>query len=514
MEKLQFAFLQRDGCFEATNLLHTTLREAHSNYTSCSIAILNISKAFDSVLHQRVLRVAVSFGAPPMLREYLTNYYSNSYSLFHEVKCHPTRGVKQGDPPSPLLFIMTMDEILNVLEAYDPIYVDGYPLHYIAYAGDLNILAPNAVALQNKLICIAASQELAGLLINVNLSHTINIVADRERKIMALSPTIFDINCQSNPAISPTEEFTHLGVRFNNKDRHCFDHVSVLNGYLDNVKRAPLRPHQRIKILKNNLIPRLLYSLTLSITHKNTLKTMDKLIRATVRRWPHLSKDTLTAFFHADIKKGGLEVMNLSTTIPSHRRKRIEALLNKRNPLIRSIASSATFRPFLRICNLPIQAHRQMVTSAEEAHESWAKQLHSSADGYGLTESTTCPESHKWLLNPEMVLPKLYVRAVQLRGGLLGTKTRNARGRPGVDINCRGGCGQPENPQHILQHCALTHEVRCKRYNDVLKLIAKKLRKSNTRFYIEPRVPTPTSFCKPDMIIPLDGVAYILDVTV
>ncbi|VDQ03754.1 unnamed protein product [Trichobilharzia regenti] len=56
-----------------------------------------------------------------------------------------------------------------------------------------------------------------------------------------------------------------------------------------------------------------------------------------------------------------------------------------------------------------MQAHRQIVTSAEEARESWAQQLHTSADGYGLTESTTCPEPHKWLLNPEMVLPKLYL---------------------------------------------------------------------------------------------------------
>ncbi|VDQ06916.1 unnamed protein product [Trichobilharzia regenti] len=267
-----------------------------------------------------------------------------------------------------------------------------------------------------------------GLSINVNKSHTINIAPDRQRKIMALSPTIFNINCQSIPDISPTEEVTYLSVPFNYKGRHCFDHVGVLSGYLENVRRTPIKPPQRINILKNNLIPRLLYSLTLSITQKNTVKTMDKLIRAAVCRRLHLQKYTPTAFFNAAIKKGGLGIMDLSTTIPSHRCERIEALLNNRNPLIRSIATSVTFTPFLRICNLPMQVHRQIVTSVEEAHESWVQQLHSSADGSGLTESTTYPESHKWLLNPEMVLPKLYARAVQLRGGLLGTRTRHARG--------------------------------------------------------------------------------------
>nr|CAH8820339.1 unnamed protein product [Trichobilharzia regenti] len=73
MEKLQLAFLQRDRCFEATNLLPTILREAHSNYTSRELAILDISKAFDSALHQTILRVTVSLGMPQMLREYLTH---------------------------------------------------------------------------------------------------------------------------------------------------------------------------------------------------------------------------------------------------------------------------------------------------------------------------------------------------------------------------------------------------------------------------------------------------------
>ncbi|VDP99814.1 unnamed protein product [Trichobilharzia regenti] len=61
------------------------------------------------------------------------------------------------DPLSLLLFIMTMDEIVNVLEARDPIYIGGHPLHYIAYADDLITLAPNAAALQNKLSRLAGA---------------------------------------------------------------------------------------------------------------------------------------------------------------------------------------------------------------------------------------------------------------------------------------------------------------------------------------------------------------------
>ncbi len=62
---LQYAFLQRDGCLEASALLHAVLRHSHEETKPLAAAFLDISKAFDSVSHQAILRAGEKAGTPP-----------------------------------------------------------------------------------------------------------------------------------------------------------------------------------------------------------------------------------------------------------------------------------------------------------------------------------------------------------------------------------------------------------------------------------------------------------------
>lgn len=59
---VQFAFLKQDGAFKATALLRTLLRLSHTSFRSSSFASPDISKAFDSVSHDTILRAACTFG--------------------------------------------------------------------------------------------------------------------------------------------------------------------------------------------------------------------------------------------------------------------------------------------------------------------------------------------------------------------------------------------------------------------------------------------------------------------
>ncbi|VDQ00507.1 unnamed protein product [Trichobilharzia regenti] len=67
----QMAFLKRDGCFDANVILDTTLKQAQrkcQNTAICSVD--DIAKAFDSITHDTIKRVASIYGAPDPLVNY------------------------------------------------------------------------------------------------------------------------------------------------------------------------------------------------------------------------------------------------------------------------------------------------------------------------------------------------------------------------------------------------------------------------------------------------------------
>ncbi len=75
---LEYAFLQRDGCLEASALLHAVLRRSHEEVKPMAAAFLDISKAFDSVSHNAILTAGRKAGTPPPLLRYLNQLYGNA----------------------------------------------------------------------------------------------------------------------------------------------------------------------------------------------------------------------------------------------------------------------------------------------------------------------------------------------------------------------------------------------------------------------------------------------------
>lgn len=166
------------------------------------------------------------------------------------------------------------------------------------------------------------------------------------------------------------------------------------------------------------------------------------MIRSSVRGWMRLAKDTPLGYLHAAVTNGGLNIPSLSTSIPLQQKSCFEKLLSSGNPLYRALTDQASFCKIMRRINVPSRIGGMAVSSKVEAKNQWANSLYQSVDGRELAQQDIDRASYRWIEKTKRVFPRLHLRGFQLRGGVLLTKSRKARGRqdPTTDKRCRGGC--------------------------------------------------------------------------
>lgn len=243
------------------------------------------------------------------------------------------------------------------------------------------------------------------------------------------------------------------------------------------------------------------------------------MIRSSVHGWMRLAKDTPLGYLYAAVANGGLNIPSLSTSIPLQQISRFENLLSSGNPIYRALTDQPSFCKMMRRMKAPSRIGRMVVTSRGEAMNQWANLLYQSVDGRELDQQDIDRASYRWIDKPERVFPRLHLRGIQLRGGVLPTRSRRsrrARGRrdPTTDTRCRGGCNTPETINHILQKCVITHDGRCARYNRVMHVVEKRLRRGASEVWCEPTISTPISFIKPDIVLDDGRKLTIMDVSV
>lgn len=106
---IQRAFIPADGCANNIILLNSIVYHSKINLRPLCGVFLNVRKAFDSVSHCSLLSLLSRIGISLPLISLILASYEQSFSTVCKSQVYIPRGVKQGDPMSPILFNIILD---------------------------------------------------------------------------------------------------------------------------------------------------------------------------------------------------------------------------------------------------------------------------------------------------------------------------------------------------------------------------------------------------------------------
>ena len=505
-------------------LLRCLLKDSCEELKPLSLVFLDVSKAFDSVSHDSLFLAAKRMGVPGPFIEYLRCLYSEASTRLQvgEELSEPlaqNRGVKQGDPLSPILFNCIIEWAIEALDQELGIRVggDGPRLNHLAFADDIVLMARSRIGIQHLSHQLERALGLCGLTLNPDKSRSLTIAVDGKAGRWVCDPTPYvSLTEGVLPAVSISEGYKYLGITVSAREGGSSAEELLSRG-LNHLTKAPLKPQQRLFMIKNHLIPKLYHRLVLSRSNNGVLRRLDKLVRRSLRSWLKLPHDAVNALFHCEVREGGLGIPSFRLVIPFLKKARLDRLARVQDPVISAlVANSRTFANERRRCmNPPPKVGDTIVHNMTDAKHELASALHGAVDGCGLKASRAVPFVHEWVSNGSALLTGAnYIHALQIRSGTVSTKQRAARGRPEADRRC-DACWRTESLGHVLQVCPRTWGHRIKRHDALLE---KFLHRMENRGWSVKRAPVIKvrggSPQIPDAVLFSQGACWVVDASV
>lgn len=266
IDKDQVGFIQgreaRDNTIKAINLHHWMTTTKHKGF----FLSLDAEKAFDRLawdymgavlrrlgLQNHMFNSIMSLYTTPTARVRINGHLSNAFSI--------TNGTRQGCPLSPILFVLTLEPLLNCLrknENIKGIHIAGCTYKLAAFADDILLsLSEPHTSIPNLLNDFHLFQRLSNFKINFTKSHALNVTIPQETVTQ----------CETNfPFQWRHDAIKYLGIYLtaNLSDLFAQNYLPILKAICDDLKnwnKPQFSWFGRVAIVKMNILPRILYIL-------------------------------------------------------------------------------------------------------------------------------------------------------------------------------------------------------------------------------------------------------------
>jgi hypothetical protein len=524
MNPRQKGFVAEAGCFANVQLLDELVRTMKRSGGGVGIQ-LDISKAFDTVPHKAIEYALTRKGLPPAFVKLVSSsYHGVRTNIEHPKGAIPItlkRGVKQGDPLSPLLFNLVLEPLLDQLNQMEGVPFGDESISVIAFADDLFLFASDALKAQSLLDCTVDYLGAHGMTLSASKSRAFEIKYSH-KSWSIVDPQVERLG-ERIPVARADECLTYLGVKYSLwKGIDLTEMGEHLTSVLRRVKRLRLKPTQKLHLLQTYLVPHYLHQLVIAAPALTALKAIDQEVRVAIKEFMHLPQSISDGIIYCRKGDGGLGFPKLEQLVP---RVSLEAGLRlgkSPDPALQALSFESWMTARLRRLANSIRVNypytwgdlqRYKARCRKEELDRWGEQL---AQGGSVTSFTDDKIGNAFLYEPHLLKPCRFITALQLRTNTGGNRSSLNRAVPQRSLLCRKCHLHKETLAHILGNCIHTKGPRIKRHNEIRDLIESSLQEMEAvEVTKEPDLTLPTGEkLKPDLVIKNREGVFVVDVTV
>ena len=411
-----------------------------------------------------------------------------------------------------------MDEYLDTLPEEVGVEFEGHRIRVLAFADDIILLSESKTGMMRLLEDTEEFFRKRGLKVNAKKCFSTRLsTTKKDNAPYVYKEPSYKIGGEPLKAVAYDTCFKYLGIKFNPLGKYKAN-ITSFQEMITRLRKAPLKPYQKLELLRANVIPKILHSLVLGRLTKGLLQGFDKVVRQFVRDVTGLTEDIPISFYYTRIKDGGLGLPKMELNVPVSLLRRLQKLKESDDEVVRSLAGHE------RMIKLEAQLLRILGTASvedslsESLRDSAKADLYEKIDGKPLSETKDNPSGQLWVTGKtNIVTGRTFRQLIQLRIGRLPTLENSNRGRDG-DKKCRKCQRVNESLQHVIQHCSFTHFHRMRRHDHLADLIKNESEKNGFQTLWEPQFKVMTAgglrTLKPDLVVITTEEVMVIDVSV
>ena len=311
----QTAFIKGRSIFDAVRTIDDTSEYARRNNRSGILVAIDFEKAFDSLNRKFFLKVLQKYNFGTYFMQWIKTLHTNLSSrvldngFTADLFC-VNRGVRPGDPLSPLLFILAL-EVFTCYNRQDrnihELTFNNEEIKLTLFADDMTCFLKDKLSYLHLFVTLKFFSRFSGLCVNDEKTELFAIgpqklVREEFYQKVCTSIKILGIYLDYHKPTRKSSNFNKINIlKSIQKVLTCGNGLTLLG---------------RIQIVKTFAIPKFMYKASLISVSEDLIKDVTKLLYGFI--WRGNDKIKRSALIN-DIDNGGLKMLDIQSMILSRR---------------------------------------------------------------------------------------------------------------------------------------------------------------------------------------------------